>query len=440
MKKYVKSTTKAAAAAVPKGTSARVGRAVGGYVATVARSQGMPVPTQYAKRVGERVGRQFSRLTGVGEYQMDSGSIMNPKTAYAPRFQGSDDDITITRTEYVGDVRSGPSGTPTLFSSTTYNLNPGLFVDEGGAFQFLPNLAASFTHYKFEQCVMQFRSTSGDNTSGNANLGNVSMCASYVPSDLPCTNKVEALNSQFAVSGPPTKDLLFPIECKSSTQNLKMHQVRTGSLRSTQNIDLFDFARVQVITENCPAVNTLLGELWITYKVRLSKFKFYQPVQTIFASRYRWTGAASNWNTIPVGNTSTQQLVITPQSTAPLIIDTIVKRVTLPLNIRTGVFLFYIKYRFAAAKSVNIGSIAPDGTNLLRCNTVFSPTSAGGQTDFLTVHSSAATAVTITYANFVRVANPGGWIDFANLTGYTDVVDVEMGLIQMNPDIFNTGI
>lgn len=421
----------------PPGTAKAVGAAAGA-------ATGLP----YAKYVGAQVGKQFSNITGVGAYYKStpkrtytkSTSIMNPRTA-TPRVKNADDDVYISKCEYLMDIRSGPTGTPTEFNQQVMYLNPGLDTDEGGLFTFLPALAQNFTQYSFEQCVIEYRPISGNATGSNTTLGSVIMCANYIPSSDPCENKLQALNSQYAVSTAPSKGVFFPIECKKSQQNLRMHQIRNGELKANQNIDLFDYAMIEVDTQGCQVPDIVLGELWITYRVRLSKFKFTKticPVVTepLFA-KFRYSGAAADWSTNPLGPSSGTVLALTDTtSNFTPVLNRTARTITIPSTVVSKHFWLYCKYRSVSPQLWATFGITCSG-NTSPLVSLFSV--GAGQTDVVTAGSGSDEDEFCVSILISVSSGGGGTCTFTTTGSLDDVTDVEIGLIEQPFDAFTAG-
>lgn len=365
-----KTVYKAAQKYVPKGTMAQIGQNIGA-------AYGAP-------SVGKALGQQFANLSGVGAYRArptsraatsrraQSYSIM-PKTSFQPRYQtvNSNEDLVVSRREYVQDLYAPPNYVgATPFHLESKALNPGLDSENDGLFSWLPQVAAGFSSYTVEKMVIQYHSTSGDATGANTALGSVFISANYQSTDNPPVSKEDVLNSQYAVSGPPSKDLTFPIECRPSTKNFKNQYVRTGPVKSNQNRDLFDFATVHFGTEGIPTSGQLLGEIWVTYQIRFTKFKTVNKANQYRAFKAVWFGAAGTGPTTnyPIGTQSPQgQPQFNTNNTLACRLDggTGGASCTLefPDQLDTGVFHVYLRYRFNTAKT-----IAFDASNIVYNN------------------------------------------------------------------------
>lgn len=368
-KKVGRFALKSARRYVPKGT----GRAAGAALGALAGPMG--------SRLGSMVGAELSNITGVGSYRarrarapkayvprgsrqvirgkgdydmVGDGSIMNPRTAFAPRVKNSDMDVIFSRTEYLGDVISSANGTPSNFQITSYNVNPGLDIADGGSFSYLPQIAAGFQHYRFEQLVFEYRSMSGSATGANTSLGQIIMAANYDPTQANYGDKRSMLDSQFAVSCSPEKNMLFPVECAHHEQLFPFHDIRTGAIKANQNQSIYDLCNFQLASTGCPANGTNLGELHVTYTVRLSKtqtngkgvqartanYRYSQPTGTgdVLAGTPLGANAALYPFVPSVGN----NLLLTFQQTnSPLIF--------MPPSISAGTYLIIISWRNATA-------------------------------------------------------------------------------------------
>lgn len=314
-------------------TQAQVTRALAGLninSSSVARRAGAGIGRKIggmfgSKRIGASLGRRVGgfaakRMTGRGDYNLVSGSSVMNDNSYAPSFKTSGRDVVISRSEYLTDIYSG-TGTPTAFNLQSFLVNPGLNQGNGGAFSWLCNIAANFQEYTIEQMVFEYRPTSGNSTGSNTALGTVIMCANYQSTDANYTSKAGMLDSQWALSGSPDKQILFPVEC--ADKQFKMYDVRTGPILSTQNQDLFDFCNFQIATLGCPTASQALGELHVSYTVKLSKYQTSPAAALTRSAHYSIYVAALTagpTNNQPLG-TSSIPLVARFNNQMPLTFD-----------------------------------------------------------------------------------------------------------------------
>jgi hypothetical protein len=164
----------------------------------------------------------------------------------------------------------------------------------------LSGIANQYQSYKFNGLLFEYKSTSGNSlNSTNATLGSVALATNYDVTAAPFVNKREVFSSEFASVCAPTQDLLHPVECKKGYNVLESYFVRRGAPSSNVNVarpvagvystnnpnfmnisDLRfnDVGLFQICTEGMQAANTILGELWVTYDITLSKpIGFTQP-------------------------------------------------------------------------------------------------------------------------------------------------------------------
>lgn len=258
-----KPTTDQIAKAIGTLSLAGVGSAAGGYAGAQA---GKRVGRAFgSRRTGKTVGRTLGKiggavaggmLAGRGDYEI-IGNSSNPKI----HMDNDGSTIRISRTEYVGDVYSG-TGTPSVFDTTVYHMNPGLSVENGGLHQWLPTIARAYEQYRYEQAVIEYRPTSGSSTGSDTSVGEVMMCAQFNNASTDFVNKSQLMNSMFAVSGAPYTKILFPVELAKSSQPMKWLNVRDGDLPDNSDLDLADTCKVTVATQGCPTAGQNLGSLY----------------------------------------------------------------------------------------------------------------------------------------------------------------------------------
>ena len=435
---------------VPKGTArkslGRIGESMG-------NAYGVP---QIGRQIGEHLGTQFANITGVGSYYTNSGyrrrNIMNPRTSYQPRVEYSDEDIIFSNTEYVTDLFAGASGTPTEFNIDSFDLNPGLDVEaNNGLFAWLPQIASGYSQYKFMKCVIEYRSKSGDSTGANTALGSVFMSANYSATDDAPTSKGDMLNSQYAVSTTPAKDALFPIECNPRSQNLKMHQIRTKALKSNQNQDLFDMAKIFIATQGIPTTGQLLGEIHITYQIKFSKKKVNDKSNEIRSANYRWTGAAGQGPTsaYPLGQSNaypTSQPTAPEGNNLPLTINASnlvgPQYIQFPEYMTSGIFLVGLRYRSAIVSAITWSQPGWSFSNCALESCLFSPQSAVGQySAWNNQQNTTPTTLYFSNAYIIRITGQNARISFDGTgTLDTDIVDFQILVTELNPETFGNGI
>lgn len=357
VKKAAKTVYRGAQKHVPKGTMANIGRSIGA-------AYGAP-------DVGRAMGQQFANLTGVGSYSaVPRGRSIMPRSSYQPLMKtvNSDEDLVVSRREYVMDLQAPVNtSSPTPFYLEAKKLNPGLDAENGGIFSWLPQVAAGFSSYSIEQMVVQYVSSSGDATGANTALGSVFLAANYLSSDTPPINKEDCLNSQYSVSGPPSRNLTFPLECRKSTKNMKNQYVRTGPVQAGQNVDMFDYATIYFGTEGIQTAGQTLGEIYVTYTIRFTKFKTINKANQNRFFKAVWFGTAGSGPTTswPFGQLTPQgRPQPNPRNTLSMFVNPgtggTATTLQFPNDLVTGTFFVYLRWRFSSTRvnSFNTSQIA----------------------------------------------------------------------------------
>ncbi|MGH2506058.1 MAG: hypothetical protein ACRDHZ_01345, partial [Ktedonobacteraceae bacterium] len=199
---------------------------------------------------------------------VDPGSYF---TRRPPTFEDAGDDsgdLIFSAREYLQDVI--PS-TTNFESTKVFYLNPGL----SDTFPLLSQFAQFFNEYKIQGCLFTFRSLV---TPGFATAqGSTMMATNYNASGREYGSKREVENSAYSVSGKVSDNLVMGIECAKIKTALGGGQlyVRTGPLVGLAQGDLhtYDSGFVQFMTQGVPG-GTSIGEIWVEYRVRLSKLAF----------------------------------------------------------------------------------------------------------------------------------------------------------------------
>jgi len=261
-KGFVESRNKAYAKREKKGIKGPIQYA-GGAIGTLAGGYlGGPIGMALGSSLGDLVGKGIGWITGSGDYVVSSprGGI--------PSFRNQESTV-ITHREYITDITAGPTltGGATAFDITKYPINPG----QTKTFPWLASIASNYEEYEILGMVFGYVPTSGESVaSTNTALGTVILSTEYDPTKPDFVNKQAMENYMFSNSGKPSQPLLHPIECKKNLSPVKQLYVRNTLITGT-DLRWSDFANFYIATVGCPAVGTVLGELWVTYRVRLHK-------------------------------------------------------------------------------------------------------------------------------------------------------------------------
>ena len=209
---------------------------------------------------------------GSGAYH-SVNQLVNP-SGPSSSLSGSFDetnDVIIRHREYIQDIIPTSSGFQTQY--TAYQ-NPGL----SASFPWLSQLAQYFEEYQFIQLLYTVESMV---TEGNTNAqGTVMLCTQYNPTNAPFTSKQVMENYEHSQSFKTTQHAVHGVECDQNKKAGSVAEyIRTGPVPTGQDPKTFDLGLFQVATQGAyPNLN--IGELWVTYTVRLSKAKI-PPIGTM---------------------------------------------------------------------------------------------------------------------------------------------------------------
>lgn len=207
-------------------------------------------------------------------------------------------DLVITHSEYLQDIFGAPDS---KFHCEGWALNPGL-VDN---FPWLAQLAQNYEEYEFIQLVYNFKSTVDPSATNNSNgaTGTLIMATNYNPSAPNFATKEVMMQYHGANSGRVTDDHMHGVECDpSKNAGTAQKFVRSQPVVVGQDPKTFDLGRFQLAQVNIPETfyNQQIGELWVTYSVRLSKPRLFSALcSNVLESRYcASTGGSTSY---PIG-------------------------------------------------------------------------------------------------------------------------------------------
>lgn len=281
--------------AIPRGTFARIGGALGGAYGLGGLGSAAGNALSKWAGFGGYHARRTRYVKGRGAYNTSDGDqgSMYALTQQVPTINnthGDDGAVRIVHREYIGDVVSTGSG---------FNMQYVLPIQPGnaGTFPWLSQIAGSFTQYQLEGMMFNFVSTSGA-LSTTQSLGEIIMAVNYNVSEADFTNKQQMLNEIMAVSKVPSEDAAVGVECDPQQTPMAHLLIREGAVPSGDNKKFYDIGTFYLATQGQAAAGTL-GELWVTYQVA-----FYKPQMNVI-------GGGS------VGSIAHYRFV-TPTATAPL--------------------------------------------------------------------------------------------------------------------------
>lgn len=275
-----------------------------------------------ASEVGRWGAGQASKWLGFGAYaQPTSGNQLMMDQSQVPISVNSAGDETgdvwVTHTEFVQNVTATATAAgSTLFQQQQFALNPGLST----TFPFLSQLAQNFEMYDFHGLMFQYKPTSGESGAASNSLGKVMLAVNYDPDAGPFLNSVQLENYDYACSTKPALGLVHGVETANHQQAVNMMYVRTGT--SNKDKVFTDLGTLTVATEGVPASGAgtqIIGELWVTYSIRLSRANLYNSILGLGIPADYFYGAvtaASLTSTIVPQTTNAGLWSVVPSTTA----------------------------------------------------------------------------------------------------------------------------
>jgi len=205
------------------------------------------------------------RLIGCGAYSgVRSNAIL---ASPVPRVGSSSDrGIHYSNCEFLGDVTGS-----TDWELTQFHVNPGL----PEVFPWLSGVAGNFQKYRIDGLVFYLKSTSSVAIASSTDLGLGTVLGGfqYNVYDKAPSSKLEFLSLSGSVSGKPSEDHIYPLECDRSKNVFGNLLVRTVGV--ADDMAKYDHAVFNLATVGFPG-EYYLGELWVSYNVTLMAPKVEQ--------------------------------------------------------------------------------------------------------------------------------------------------------------------
>lgn len=295
-----------------------------------------------AAKAGWNAGANFSKgYLGWGDYAPVTNQIMGGQGSSSDTISVNRDnlsgDIFFSHSEYIGNVvATGTAGGLSAFQITEYPLNCGL----SETFPFLAQIAQNFTLYDFEGLIFQYKPNYGESGGTSQALGKVIMSTNYDPDAETYVNSVQMENADYAASCKPSLAMHHGVETHHAAQMVTNYYVRTGvSAKSKTFTDLGVFC---VATESIPlpAASTTIdiGELWVTYRVKLSRAILYGSLLGLNIKQDSFI-VTTNAGALMAGFTAKATNTIGVNLTG---LGTTTFRVDFPVNISLGAFFVHI--------------------------------------------------------------------------------------------------
>lgn len=256
--------------------------------------------------LGRKAGSWLGEITGLGAYKVNRNTLL---TNSVPQFiQRGGGAIEISHREFIADISS-----TNAFSLQNYFINPGLST----TFPFLSQIALNFEQYEMLGLIFEFKTTSATAVaSSNTALGVIVLTTNYDVLDANFTTKQQMEAYEYTVSTVPCSSVIHPVECDPRRNVLSSLYVRNSSLPSTADQRFYDLGNLQIASVGSQATATV-GELWVSYHVRLSKPKLNPYTGGTTFAHARESPNATATNGAPLGTTPSVQYNSVPGLSFP---------------------------------------------------------------------------------------------------------------------------
>lgn len=256
----------------------------GDYRASAGLNAGGRLGGYLGATAGEYLGNTVGRAIGLGDYNVRS-NVLAGRLPEVTNTAGNGGTI-IRYQEYLGDIVT--SATANTFKIDTYYLNPA----NSKTFPWLSQIAANYEQYEFQGVIFYFRSTSANAlNSTNTALGTVMMATQYDTVDPSFSSKMEMLNYEFSTSCVPSADQPHMIECDPHQTTISLMYTEPGE-QSPPNTDprLYFLGKMSIATTGFQGTSVNIGELHVTYQVKLLKPKLNDALSFNVPTYYMTTG------------------------------------------------------------------------------------------------------------------------------------------------------
>lgn len=253
-----------------------ISRDIGAVADTIVPGAGM-VTNQALKAAG------VGMYTGSGSY----GPVKNDLIAGGHGTQGvmrfdqqtDEESITISHSEFVMDVYA-----PAVVGSsqdTKLSLNAGLSY----TFPMLSQIAANFEEAEIMQLAFTYKPTLSDWQTSNGQVGSIMFATNHNPNANLWTTKEQILAVTGSTSSKVTEPVFHGIECDPSKHhNDQQFLVRTGPAPLQANLTDYDLGWMQMRVRDVPVSNLTLGELHVSYTVKLRRPRIYSGIGSAISS------------------------------------------------------------------------------------------------------------------------------------------------------------
>lgn len=243
--------------------------------------------------VGDKLGNDFAKYIGFGDYKISKNSIVS--NGMVPAMHSTNNNAVIRHREFIADVVT--SSTAKTFAISSYAINPGQDL----SYPWLAAVARNYQEYSIRGMVYHFQSTAGDSiNTTDLSLGTVIMATQYRAGAPAFTDKLSMLNEYFSGDGRPCDSFAHAIECNPKENPFQIQYVRVGGVPTGEDIKMYDIGTFSIATSGFQGTSVNIGELWCTYEIELRKPQL--PSQSLGADEIAmYTGSTAISGAAPMG-------------------------------------------------------------------------------------------------------------------------------------------
>jgi len=397
-----------------------------------------PAGAMLGTGVGSAVDKLAGYLTGRGQYKVNFNSIVNPGQTI-PGFEKLTDATRLRHRELVATIVE-PANNAGTFINRVFHVNAALpaisWSGGGGVFPWGSSIACNYQQWKPLGMVFMFVSRASpinNSATGGLGLGMGCMASNYDSLDAPYESMAIMQQSQYAVSFPPSANMMHEIECEPSLTSVEVLYTREAAVPTSADIRFYDLCTFQFATQGLPnsTSDQLIGELWVTYDIGLVKPLLSAGLAGMCVIGWKWQlpiATVASAGGAYLGNPATAA-VLMPGSTinAPTLGNTGI--ITFPPGISGKWKLTYIvggaSTALAAAMDVTLGS------NILSLNVLTANTSPLAR---VTAGATATYQIFEYFFSFKTGAQSGNTLQLTTGTLPTAIVGADLIIEQINSD------
>ena len=257
---------------------------------------------RYAGKLASGAARSaIKSVTGYGSYSsVGRGGMQGTQAPSIKNGAAENGTIVISHKEFLTDIRSSSDASGKTFNPLTFRLNPG----DTNSFPWLSQISQNFQQYRWEGICFHYKTMSADALSStNTALGSIILSTYYDATQDQPKSKQEMENTEFAQSIKPSQSVTHFVECAKSQSTLTEMYISNDLNDQKGDVRFYDFGNFTIATEGMQAASVVLGELWVSYQVRLYKPRLWDALgKDVLMFHYGLSDASGDVNnTTPLG-------------------------------------------------------------------------------------------------------------------------------------------